>query len=364
MIMTGYENFSLSQLHGLFSSEIWSSLNFDERINACQEIENRYAAEQNVEPCNVTHQQMDGASYGWQSGQTICLNTSLIRDGCFNVIYRDENGTLQTTQIPAMAPSWNTLETVYHEGTHGVQEATRNIPSTYISPDMDGDLYRIQGIEKEAYAIGQSRTLNALNDVENSSGKLDIARNEYFASIKSDSFQAALQDAVRHYNDPNIESTLQSVISDRENGIVPNNPSESYQSISSLCDNYEIHSSVDIENSGHAAELSSSLGNSQTTIDIDSSSHSTSYNPDVSVQIELSEENNAINDWIDDSVSSTSFSSDISGYTDDGSSSFIDDHSSSFAQTSYYDDGLSDTNNGISLDGALSSDNDISDGIE
>lgn len=364
MRMTGYENLSQSQLHGLFSSETWSSLSFNERINACQEVENRYATEHNVEPCNVTHQQMDGASYGWQSGQTICLNTFLVRDGCFNVTYRDENGVAQTTQIPAMAPSWNTLDTVYHEGTHGIQEATGNMPSTYISPDMDGDLYRIQGVEKEAYAIGQSRTLDALNEVENSSGKFDIARNDYFASVKNDSFQAALQDAARHYNDPNIESTLQSVINDRDNDFVPDNPSQSYQSICTLCDNYGIHSSVDVENTGHTAESNNSPDNIQPTIDSDGSSRDPSYNPEASVQTEPSEGYGAINDGLGDSVSSSSFSSDASSYVDDGSSSFNDESSSSLAQSSNYDDGLSDTNNSISSEGSLSSGNDMSDGIE
>ena len=364
MKMTGYENLSQNQLHGLFSSETWSSLSFGERINACQEVENRYAIEHNVEPCNVTHQQMDGASYGWQSGQTICLNTSLVRDGCFNVTYRDENGALQTTQIPAMAPSWNTLDTVYHEGTHGVQEATGNMPSTYISPDMDGDLYRIQGIEKEAYAIGQSRTLNALSEVENSSGKLDNARNDYFASVKNDSFQAALQDAARHYNDPNIESTLQSVINDRENDIVPDNPSESYQSIGILCDNYGTHSSIDVENTEHGPTLDSSSGISQTTIDSDVSSQTPMSSPDVSMQTEPLGIDNAINDGLDDDLSSSSFSSDAAGYVNDGSSSFYNESLTSVDQISTYDDGLSDTGNGISSGNSLSSDNDMSDDIE
>ncbi len=364
MRMTGYENLSQSQLHGLFSSETWNSLSFNERINACQEVENRYATEHNVEPCSVTHQQMDGASYGWQSGQTICLNTSLVRDGCFNVTYHDENGVLQTTQIPAMAPSWNTLDTVYHEGTHGVQEATGNMPSTYIPPDMDRDLYRIQGIEKEAYAIGQSRTLSALNEVENSFGKLDFARNDYFASVKNDSFQAALQDAAKHYNDPDIEFTLQSVINDRENGVIPDNPSESYQSINTLCDNYGIHSSIDVENVGHVPELYNSSESSRTSIDSDVFSQFPSYNSNASIQTELSERAGAINDGLGDSVSSSSFSSDASDYIDDGSSSFGDESSLSVAQTSIYDDGLSDTGSGISSGGSLSSDNDMSDGIE
>lgn len=364
MRTTGYEHLSQAQLHGLFSSETWSSLSFGGRINACQEVENRYATEHNVEPCNITHQQMDGAAYGWQSGQTICLNTSLVRDGCFNVTYKDENGISQTAQVPAMAPSWNTLDTVYHEGTHGVQEATGNMPSTYISPDMDSDLYRIQGMEKEAYAVGQSRTLNALSEVENSSGKLDVARYDYFASVKNDSFQAALQDAAKHYNDSNIESTLQSVINDRESGIVPENPSESYQSINALCDDYGIHSSVGAEYSGQAAESSSSPEDLQTSIDNDGSPQSSAQNPDTSVQVGKSEVNDTINDGLNDNITWESFSPEAAGYIDDGFSSFSDEPSTSSDQTNSFDDGLSSNDVGVSSGSSLSSDGGMSDGIE
>jgi hypothetical protein len=327
MNATGYENLSKSQLHSLFSSETWKSLSFEERLNACQEVENRYAAEHNVEPCTVTHQPMEGASYGWQSGKTICLNTSMVRDGCFNVTYQDETGTTQTAQIPVMAPSWSTLETVYHEATHGIQEANGNMPSTYISPGMDGDLYRIQGIEKEAYAVGQSRTLDALNEVEVNSGKLDPDRNDYFTSVKNDSFQAALQDAAKHYNDPNIESTLQSVINDREAGIEPENQSESYKAINSLCDDYGLYASV---------------------------------------QTGLSGETQIINDGLDDIGPSNSLSSEGAAYIDDGSSSF-DESSASVDQadqSDYIDDGLSDSDNDVSSESSQSSDNGMSDGME
>lgn len=364
MRMTGYESLSQNQLHALFSSETWSSLSFSERINACQEVENRYAAERNVAPCSITHQQMDGAAYGWQSGQTICLNTSLVRDGCFNVTYRDENGAIQTAQIPAMAPGWNTLDTVYHEGTHGAQEATGNMPSTYISPDMDGDLYRIQGVEKEAYAIGQSRTLNALNEVETNSGRYDSARIDYFASVKNDSFQAALQDAAKHYNDPNIESTLQSVINDRENGVVPVNPSESYQSINTLCDNYGIHSSVDVDNDGHVAEANNTSENSQTSTNNYEPSQSIAHNPDFFTQTQQAEGIDIINDGLNDDVSLPSFSSDATDYIDDGSSLFSNEVSTSVAQANTFDDGLSGTANDISSGSSLSSDHEMSNGIE
>ncbi len=266
---TGFERYTQNQLHSLFSTNSWSQLSFDERINACQEIANRYAAEHNVAACTVTHEQMNGASYGWQNSNTICLNTSLVRDGVFVTSYQDSSGQMHQAETPALAPGWNTLDTVYHEGTHGIQEASGQIPSTYISPDMDSDLYRIQGIEKEAYAVAQSRTLNALSETERISGNYDPGRSEYFASVKNDSFQAALQDAMQHYHDPNIESTLQSVISDRENGITPDNPSPSYQAINNLCDSYGIHHSSSIESTQafQTADdgISSYLSNSEET---------------------------------------------------------------------------------------------------
>ena len=155
-------------------------------------------------------------------------------------------------RIDALAPSWNTLDTVYHEGTHGVQTQLGQIPETYITPSMDWDLYRIQGIEKEAYAVGQSRTLQALSDYEQATGKFDPARLDYFTAARNDSFQTALSDAARHYNDPNIEQTLATVIQDREDNVVRSNTSASYQAIYDLCETYGIHSSVDLSNSPEA----------------------------------------------------------------------------------------------------------------
>ena len=249
MKVTGYEGYTQTQLHTLFSTEKWEQLSFEDRINACQEVENRYASENGVAPCEIKCEQMNGASYGWQNGNTICLNTSLVRDGVFITSYTDQFGQKCQIETAALAPSWNTLDTVYHEGTHGIQQATGRMPNTYISPSMDGDLYRIQGVEKEAYAVGQSRTLDAISEVENTTGKYDASRDDYFASVRNDSFQAALQDASNHYNDPDIENTLQNVISDREYGISQNNPSSSYQAINDLCDNNGLHSSADVSNS-------------------------------------------------------------------------------------------------------------------
>ena len=257
---TRYDTLTQGQLHALFSSAQWSGLSLEERLDACQEVANRYAAEHHVEPCLVTHCPMDGGTYGEQFNNTIYLNTYLVRDGQFcsylkdeNKNYlMDENGNYLTERTNVFAPNWNTLDTVYHESTHGIQEVLAQIPSTYIDPDMDRDLYRIQGVEKEAYAVGQSRTLQALSDYEQATGKFDPARLDYFTSARNDSFQTALSDAARHYNDPNIEQTLATVIQDREDNVVRSNTSASYQAIYDLCENYGIHSSVDLSNSPEA----------------------------------------------------------------------------------------------------------------
>lgn len=249
---TRYDTLTQEQLNALFSSAQWNGLSFAERLDACQEVANRYAAEHDVEPCLITHHPMEGSAYGEQFGSTIRLNTYLVRDGQFCTHFIDENGNRCEVRTNAMAPNWNTLDTVYHEGTHGIQTQLGQIPDTYITPNMDWDLYRIQGIEKEAYAAGQSRTLQALSNYEQSTGKFDAARTEYFASARNDSFQSALADAAQHYNDPNIEQTLATVIQDRENNVVRSNASESYQAIYALCDSYDIHAAVDLSNTPEA----------------------------------------------------------------------------------------------------------------
>lgn len=250
---TRYGTYSQGQLHALFSTEQWHGLTLSERLDACQEVANRYAAEYNVAPCLITHQPMEGSAYGEQSGRTICLNTYLVRDGQFCTTFTDPNGTVCERTTNVLAPGWNILDTVYHEGTHGLQTELDTMPSTYLPPDSDWDLYRIQGVEKQAYAMGQSRTLQALSDYEKSTGTLDAARGDYLASVRNDAFQTALNDAAQHYNDPDIERTLANVIQDRENNVFRSNASPSYQAIYQLCDTYNLHSAADL--SQHAQAL-------------------------------------------------------------------------------------------------------------
>ena len=258
--MTGYENYSRVQLHSFFSSDTWKTLDLNTKINVCQEVENRYAHENGVNPCVIRHESMNGSTYGYQFGNIITLNTDFLRDGVFITEFKDSNGITQTVQTQALAPSWNTLDTVYHEGTHGIQSTKGQIPHTYIQPNSDRDLYRIQEIEKEAYAIGQSKTLEAISEVEQYSGITDIDKKEYIEYVKMDSFNAALQDSIIHYNDVNIEQTLNTVIHDRDNGIIRTDCTQSYNAINSLCDRQYLHTkAIDNSTEEEIAESRNSL---------------------------------------------------------------------------------------------------------
>ena len=283
---TNYENYSQSQLTALFSSDTWKSLSFSQRLNACQEVENRYAAENNVHPCTITYRPMNGACYGWQNGNTICLNSYLLQDGQFCTNLEDSYGNVQSIRTDVLAPGWNTLDTVFHEGTHGIQEQLGRMPSTYISPEMEGDLYRIQGIEKEAYANGQMRTLEALSNYEKEVGHMDPEHDEYIASVKADSFQAALIDASQNYNDPNIEHTLQTVITDRENGISRTNASDSYYTINNLCDDYSTHSAADILTASSTQAIQPNSENPETEIQLDDVLSHTDYEASIANQLD------------------------------------------------------------------------------
>ncbi len=235
--MNAFNSYSDTQLHSLFSSKSWNELSFESKVQACQEVENRYALSNGVAPCTIQTKQMQGGVYGYQSGNTITLNESLLKSGTFIQSYTDSNGNMQTREIPVMAPSWNTLDTIYHEGTHGIQEATGRMPYTYIQSEADSSLYRIQSIEKEAFAMGQLKTLEAISEVEQYTGVQDPTQRDYIEYVKIDSFDSALEASITNYNDPNIEQTLNDVIQDRDNGIYRDNGSASYQAINQLCDN-------------------------------------------------------------------------------------------------------------------------------
>ena len=230
-IPTRYEYLDLVRLHQLFSTEKWDHLTPDEKTEACQEVVNRYAVENNTWACKVSLSEMEGSSYGYESRGCIVLNEHLVKDGQFISKDIDADGNIVYTPIKVDAANWNVLDTVYHEGTHGIQEAKGTLHRTYFNGSTDYSLYRIQSNEKEAYANGQFRTLQAIDSVQKLTGEKDAEAERYYQTVKAESFKPYLDRAVRDYNDSDIEKTLNQFIDDRDNGLVNSNPGESYLAV-------------------------------------------------------------------------------------------------------------------------------------
>lgn len=227
---------SETQISSLFHSSNWEQLDGGTRLNLCQEVENRLAAMDNVEPRTVVAEHMNGACYGYQQGDKIAVNVDMLNDGVFRTTFTDENGNKVTTEHDVKAPSWNTYDTIVHEHTHGVSEDQDKAPYTYIQSETDHDLYRIQGEEKNAYDAGNRSTLSAIQKAEAAMGKEDPSKADYIKSITEESYTKSLENAQMRYNDPVIDKTLAQFIADRDKGITRENASPSYKAIEALYD--------------------------------------------------------------------------------------------------------------------------------
>ncbi|MBQ2734273.1 MAG: hypothetical protein IJF33_00420 [Clostridia bacterium] len=235
MKMTGYESLTSVQLYSLFSSDKWNGMNGTSRLAACQEVENRLASSRGTTPREVISEPMNGSALGYQSGDTIALNSHILDDGVFCTTYTDFDGNVQTRVTELPSPGWETFDTINHEDMHGVWEDRGVLPETYIQPNTDRDLYRIQGCEKAAFAAGEKNTLAAIKAVTLETGKLDPDAQIYLSNhLEGNDFAQSLENAARNYNDPHIEETLNTYISNSDQGIEPNEPSASYDAIDSL----------------------------------------------------------------------------------------------------------------------------------
>lgn len=231
---TIYNDLDNTTLHSLFSSENWNKMNGEQRLGACQEVENRLAAERGTEPREVICSEMEGCTYGYQYGNTIELNSSLLNDGVFHVEYKDFDGNTQMRTVPVNSPSWEVFDTVNHEDMHGYWEDMGIMPETYIQFDTDANLYRIQGCEKSAFEAGERNTFAAIKDIEESLGIKDPEALVYLDAHSENSFQESLEEAKLLYNDNDIEDTLNSYIANTDLGITPANASPSYEAIDDL----------------------------------------------------------------------------------------------------------------------------------
>ncbi len=226
------EKLTQAQLHSLFAPSTWQGLSIHTRRDICQEVANRYASAHGTAPCRVTMAPMEGATYGYHQGGIITLNQYILGSGKFLTRDLDSQGIPCYREHDAPGGSWQVLETVYHEANHGLQDAQGRDPFTYVEPETDYDLYRIQPCEAEAFAEGQSRTLEAIQE----SGVRDSDTSAYIQTVKANNYYSHLEEARENYRDPDIENTLAQVIRDRDTGSLPQVQSDSYRQLDALLD--------------------------------------------------------------------------------------------------------------------------------
>lgn len=229
-----YTGLSESELYAMFVTENWKGLSASERLAACQEVENRFAISRNTIPLKLQSEEMMNRAYGYQLGNRIAINSYLLNDSVFQVEIRDENGEIfAVEEVDVDAPGWNVLDTIFHEGTHGIQlqEGRGAGARAYFRPEDDYDLYRIQPDEKEAYENGQINTLAAIQMVMNEQNIADPDMQLYYESVLQDSYQESLQRAMINYADPEIEKHIAEVVNNRNKYIEVDNPSREYEQL-------------------------------------------------------------------------------------------------------------------------------------
>ncbi len=233
---TKYNNYSSLQLDGLFRELNWTRISERDRLDACQELENRFAAEHGTIPRTVIALPMNGSVYGEQRGNCIFVNENLLAD--FQFVDYNNNGRM-IGFYHVDAAGWQTYDTIAHESMHGYQLDRGDYQSaaSYIMQETDSAIYRIQKDEAEAFDAGQTRTFDAIMKQRALlDGKMEPDMAQYIESMEEDSYDSALEEAQKRYGDDKIDETLAQYIQDRENGVEPNNPSLSYQALQNAMD--------------------------------------------------------------------------------------------------------------------------------
>jgi len=235
---TRYHKESGSQIGFLFSGFCWKELSKEERLEVCQEVENRIAAQSGRRPRMVSCQEMEGQVLGFQRGKEVVLNEHLLREegSVFQKTFYDKGGVLTTRQEVEEAAGWKMMELLFHIDAYHLLES-KGIKATkenYMQALTDKDLHRIQPSEAKAYEVSFERTLAVIEQVETSAGVPDADAEKYRKYVKSNSYEKALERAKKRYLDENIEKTLQQVIEDRDAHIYRENMGNSYVALQAM----------------------------------------------------------------------------------------------------------------------------------
>ena len=203
-----------AQLHDLFSSRTWNSLDYDTKCQAVQALENDFAYQQSrpAKTVEVTSLR-DGCFGGWNAGRdTIRLNENLLK-----------SGTLSSNPNAQPMPDANMqiFDTVAHEGYHAYQSYALEHPEVHADKTQlrewalnegkyygNGDKYLIQPQERDAWQYGYSSTTQAFQGIEARNGpEPELPKAEYENNALASSYNAAL--AREQRRDPQVLQTME-----------------------------------------------------------------------------------------------------------------------------------------------------------
>lgn len=229
-----------AEIYSKFRNENWEKMDLSKRLEALQELENLSASLNHSAPRNVTAKELEGASYGYYDGNGIVVNKHILEKGIMVANVKDENtGKIEQMTHPVPDANIQMMDTIFHEDYHSFQEQAVNgeIPMetlkamgitektlhnwqsnnsvlNYVDPEVDGVLYRIQGLEQSAFASGEKHTLEAFGFLNAKYGE-DPNFREYITGISQNSYACNLSMAQKIYGDTNIQNTLQGKMNER-----------------------------------------------------------------------------------------------------------------------------------------------------
>lgn len=194
---TRYASLTDEKLYCLFTEKSWRTMDFNQRLDALQEIEIRMAAKQRRRPCRVRCEPKPAGSQGCFDGNEIVLNDSLLRES--KSLFKSMSGK----GIAA-------LDTVIHEGRHAFQRAVvagktdvkvspdlRRLwafnTAMYISTGSNKDpamfcLYAFQPLERDAREFAGRELANIYRCVMRATGKSDPMFEKGIADLRKEKY--------------------------------------------------------------------------------------------------------------------------------------------------------------------------------
>lgn len=223
---TKYHFRSELELYRLFSYQTWHHLDFNSKMAALQELENRVAKAYGNAPRRVVAQTMrTGYTYGGYSHKddVIQINRDLIESARLTC----EKDGLSISSIKNNANA-ELVDTIFHENYHAYQRDVIDgkiahpdkreaaIWATNLKRDQNGNLvhylsdgieYRIQSCERTAFREGESGTRRVFGMLEKEYGP-DYGYSDYQRNLANNSYEKQLAYAQACSGNPYFQEDL------------------------------------------------------------------------------------------------------------------------------------------------------------